>query len=62
MVVGDAVATATAHQEAALTILNGTVAKVLKTEDILKYMNEDYVEGEVGQVKGTKHPDGRLDN
>lgn len=59
VVVGDAVATATANQEPALTVANSTVAKVLSTEDVIRYMENDFVTGEPGAVKGALHPDGR---
>ena len=59
VVVGDAVATATANQEMALKIAGSTVAKVLSTDDVMKYMNNDFVTGKPGAVKGTHHPDGR---
>jgi nicotinamidase-related amidase len=59
VVVGDAVATATANQEIALAVANGTVAKVLSTNDVLRYMQKDFVTGKPGAVKGTHHPDGR---
>ncbi len=59
VVVGDAVATATANQETALTVANSTVAKVLSTEEILAYMKNDFSTGKPGAVKGTQHPDGR---
>ena len=59
IVVKDAVATATANHETALTIAGSTVAKVLSTEEVIQYMQNDFVTGEPGAVKGTKHPDGR---
>lgn len=59
VVVGDAVATATANQQTALTVANSTVAKVLSTEDVLNYMENDFVTGEPGAVKGKSFPDGR---
>ncbi len=59
VVVGDAVATATANQQTALTVADSTVAKVLSTADVLCYMERDFVTGERGAVKGTHHPDGR---
>ncbi len=59
VVVGDAVATATANQETALAVANSTVAKVLSTDDVVRYLERDFVTGERGAVKGTKHPDGR---
>ncbi|TVR91961.1 MAG: isochorismatase family protein [Spirochaetaceae bacterium] len=59
VVVGDAVATATANQETALTVANSTVAKVLSTDEVLSYMKHDFVTGKPGAVKGTHHPDGR---
>ena len=59
IVVGDAVATATANQEAALTIANGTVAKVINTESVINYMQNDFITGEAGAVKGKHYPDGR---
>jgi len=61
-VVGDAVATATANQETALTVANSTVAKVLSTEEVVHYMQNDFVAGEPGAVKGTRYPDGRKDD
>jgi nicotinamidase-related amidase len=59
VVVGDAVATATSHHEAALTVAGGTIAKVLSTEQVLGYLRDSFVTGEPGAVKGTEHPDGR---
>ncbi|MFW5643400.1 MAG: isochorismatase family protein [Alkalispirochaeta sp.] len=59
VVVGDAVATATDNHERALTVANSTVAKVLDTGDVVRYMQNDFVTGEVGAVKGTRYPDGR---
>jgi nicotinamidase-related amidase len=59
VVVGDAVATATANQETALAVANSTVAKVLSTDEVLAYLERDFVTGEPGAVKGTDHPDGR---
>ena len=61
VVVGDAVATATDNQETALKVANSTVAKVLSTDEVLNYMKNDFVTGEPGAVKGTRHPDGRKD-
>lgn len=59
IVVGDAVATATANQETALTIANSTVAKVLSTDEVIRYMRTDFTPGAPGAVKGKTHPDGR---
>ena len=59
VVVGDAVATATENQEMALKIAGSTVAKVLSTDDVMNYMNNDFVTGKPGAVKSTHHPDGR---
>ena len=59
VVVSDAVATATANQEIALKIASSTVAKVLPTDEVIHYMENDFVTGEPGAVKGTRHPDGR---
>ena len=59
VVVGDAVATATAQQERALSIVNGTCGKVLTTDQVVSYMKNEFVLGEACAVKGTKHPDGR---
>ncbi|MGM0583618.1 MAG: isochorismatase family protein [Pseudomonadota bacterium] len=59
VVVGDAVATATANQKIALEVAGSTVAKVLSTEEVLSYMKNDFVVGEPGAVKGTRFPDGR---
>jgi nicotinamidase-related amidase len=61
VVVGDAVATATDNQKTALTVANSTVAKVLSTDEVVHYMRNDFVTGERGAVKGTRHPDGRKD-
>jgi len=57
--VSDAVATATDNQEIALKVAGGTVAKVLSTDEVLNYMEHDFVAGKPGAVKGTAHPDGR---
>lgn len=59
---GDAVATATANQKIALKVASSTVAKVLPTDDVLHYMQHDFITGEPGAVKGTRHPDGRSDD
>jgi hypothetical protein len=45
-----------------LTIANSTVAKVLSTDDVLRYMESGFVAGERGAVKGTTHPDGRKES
>jgi hypothetical protein len=42
-----------------LKVANSTVAKVLSTDDVLRYLENDLVTGEPGAVKGTGHPDGR---
>lgn len=62
VVVGDAVATATANQEMALTVANGTVANVLLTDEVIGCMENDFVTGAPGMVKGVRHPDGRKDD
>ena len=62
IVVQDGVATATAHHDKALTVMNATCGKVIATADILKYMEEEFVKGESGAVKGVLWPDGRKDN
>jgi nicotinamidase-related amidase len=59
VIVGDAVATATANQEIALKVANSTVAKVISTEEVVRYMENDFVVGAPGAVKGTRFPDGR---
>jgi nicotinamidase-related amidase len=59
VVVEDAVATATANQQTALTVAGSTVAKVLTTAEVVRYLEEGFVTGERGAVKGTDHPDGR---
>lgn len=59
VVVGDAVATATDNHEIALTVANSTVAKVLSTDEVIRYMRRDFRTGKPGAVKGTDHPDGR---
>merc|ERR1711998_225097 len=61
VVVGDAVATATAHHAIALTIMNATAGKVLPTHVVLDYMNDEFQQCEAGTYKGTSHPDGRKD-
>src|SRR6056297_1412267 len=62
VVVGDAVATATANQQTALTVANSTVAKVLSTGDVVHYMQKGFVTGQPGAVKGTRFPDGRKES
>merc|ERR550532_2209765 len=62
IVVQDGVATATAHHDKALTIMNATCGKTLPTAEIVSYMEQDFVLGEAGAVKGVKHSDGRKDN
>lgn len=62
VVPSDAVATATANHEIALTLLNGTCGKVLPTQDVISYMAADFVLGERGAVKGVAYPDGRKDD
>lgn len=62
VVVNDAVATATANQEIALKVASSTVAKVLPTDEVLGYMQNDFITGEPGAVKGTSHPDGRKED
>lgn len=59
VVVGDAVATATANQKIALDVANSTVSKVLSTDEVVHYMENDFTAGEPGAVKGTRFPDGR---
>lgn len=59
VVVSDAVATATANQARALKVAESTVAKVISTDDVVRYIEDDFVTGEPGAVKGTSHPDGR---
>ena len=62
VIVGDSTATATASHETALKVVGGTVAKIVSTNDVLKYMQNDFITGEPGAVKGTRHPDGRKDD
>jgi nicotinamidase-related amidase len=62
VVVSDAVATATANQQIALTIAGSTVAKVVSTDEVVNYLENDFVAGEPGAVKGASHPDGRKDD
>jgi len=59
VVVSDAVATATAQHEKALSVINGTCGKVLTTDEVVSYMENEFVVGKAGAVKGTTHPDGR---
>ncbi len=62
VVVQDGVATATAHHDKALTVMNATCGKVISTADIVAYMKTEFVKGESGAVKGVLWPDGRKDN
>ena len=62
VVVGDGVATATAHHDKALAVMNATCGKVLTTDEIVAYVAHDYVECAPGAYKGVRHPDGRKDN
>ncbi len=59
VVVSDAVATATANNEPALSVAEHTVAKVVSTDDVVQYMKNDFETGKRGAVKGTEHQDGR---
>ena len=59
VVVRDAVATATAHHEIALTVAGATVAKIVTTDELIRYMETDFESGAAGAVKGKSHPDGR---
>ena len=59
VVVGDAVATATAHQATALTVMNASCAKVLTTDAVVDYMRAECVLAEVGAFKGAGCADGR---
>jgi len=59
VVVNDAVATATANHDIAMKIAGATVAQGLSTNEVVSYMNNDFIEGEAGAVKGTTFPDGR---
>ncbi|RZU98423.1 cysteine hydrolase [Spiribacter vilamensis] len=58
----DAIATATANHEIALKVASSTVGKVVSTHDVIHYMENDFITGEVGAVKGTSHPDGRKED
>jgi len=62
VVVEDGVATATAHHEKALTVMNATCGKVISTAEIVEYMKARFVPGAKGAVKGVLWPDGRKDN
>ena len=59
VVVADAVATATDNHETALKVARSTVAKDLSTDEVVRYMEHDFVPGEPGAVKGKTHADGR---
>ena len=61
VIVGDAVATATANQEIALEVARSTVAKVVSAAELVRYIEHDFVVGAPGAVKGTRFPDGRKD-
>lgn len=62
VIIEDAVATATANHQAALTVAGGTCSKVLTTEKVVEYMESYFNVGRPGAVKGTKCPDGRKDD
>lgn len=62
VVVEDAVATATANQKIALKVAASTVANVLSTDEVIHYIENDFVTGEPGDVKGISHPDGRKED
>lgn len=62
VLVSDAVATATDNQETALSIASGTVAKVITTDEVINYMQNDFKTGQPGAVKGKKYPDGRKED
>lgn len=62
VLVSDAVATATANQEIALEVAGSTIAKVVTTDEVVSYMQNDFVTGEPGAVKGKSHPDGRKED
>jgi len=59
VVVRDAVATATPHHAAALTVMEATCCKVYSTADVVDYLHQRYRKGENGEYKGVNHPDGR---
>lgn len=61
VVVRDAVATATANHEIALKVAGGTCAKVLTAQEVVAYIENDFVVGDAGAVKGKTFPDGRKD-
>ena len=42
-----------------MRVANGTVAKVLSTDEVIGYLERDFATGERGAVKGTDHPNGR---
>jgi hypothetical protein len=44
-----------------LKVAGSTCAKVLSTAEVIGYMQNDFITGEPGAVKGTRHPDGRKD-
>ncbi|KAL7566824.1 hypothetical protein ACA910_021326 [Epithemia clementina (nom. ined.)] len=62
VVISDATATATANHTTCLDVINGVCCKVMNTEEVISYMNESFQLGSPGQVKGIKHPDGRIDD
>ena len=59
VVLSDAVATATDNHEIALKVAASTVAKVVTSDELLAYLERDFISGEPGAVKGKSHPDGR---
>jgi hypothetical protein len=61
VVVRDAVANATANHEIALKVAGGTCAKVLTAHEVVAYIENDFVVGDAGAVKGKTFPDGRKD-
>ena len=62
VLVSDAVATATANHEIALTVAKGSIAKVITTGDVVNYMENNHVTGQAGAVKGNRYPDGRKED
>ena len=61
IVVSDGCASGTPTHQAALDVMQASCAKVCNTKEIVTYMLEQYVCGDIGQVKGTTYADGRKD-
>jgi hypothetical protein len=51
VIVGDSVVTATSNQEIVLNITDSSVMKVVSSDEVLSYLNNDFNNGRVGRRK-----------